>query len=87
MEFLSGVVISIRGNFSQVFFRALDIRENLMIIKDNFGKFCIKTYVVIPHLNCLIEAVQMRGYNIWFKLQIRKVIRQLSSNTPSYLEL
>ena len=29
-----------------------------MIIRDNFSKFCIKTYVVTPHLNCLDEGSQ-----------------------------
>ena len=38
-----------------------------MLIKDKVGFFCIKTYVVNPHLNCLIETVQMRGQNIWFQ--------------------
>ena len=47
-------------------FRALDRREYLMIIRDNFCKFCIKPYVVTPHLNRL-EMVQMRGHNIWFQ--------------------
>ena len=32
-----------------------------MIIRDNFCEFCIKTYVVTPHLNLLDETVQMRG--------------------------
>ena len=49
-----------------LFSRALDKREYLMIIRDNFCLFCIKTYVVTPHLNLLIETVQMRGHNIWF---------------------
>ena len=31
-----------------------------MIIRDNCGYFCIKTYVVTPHLNCLVKMVQMR---------------------------
>ena len=38
-----------------------------MIIRDNFRKFCIKTYVVTPHLNRLDETVQMKGHNIWFR--------------------
>ena len=36
-----------------------------------------------PHLNRLDETVQMRGHNIWFRREIRK----LSSNTPSYIKL
>ena len=47
-------------------YRALDKREYLAIIRDNFCLFCIKTYVVTPHLNCLDETIQMRGHNIWF---------------------
>ena len=31
-----------------------------MITRDNVGKFCIKTYVVTPHLNCLNEMVHLR---------------------------
>ena len=34
-----------------------------MIIRDNFYKFCVKPYVVTPHLNRLDETVQMRGNN------------------------
>ena len=44
--------------------RALDKREHLMIIRVNFYLFCIKTYVVTPHLNHLDKIVQMRGHNI-----------------------
>ena len=40
-------------------------------------------YVVTPHLNRLIETIQMRGNNIWFQLEI-KIIPQLSN--ISYLE-
>ena len=36
--------------------RALDKREFLVIIKDNFCYFCIKTYVVTPHLKRLNET-------------------------------
>ena len=52
------------------------------IVRDNFCHFCTKTYVVIPHLNRLDETVQMMGHNICFQCEIRKVISQLSSNTP-----
>ena len=44
--------------------RIQDKREFLVIIRDNFCTFCIKTYVVTPHLNRLDETVQMRGHNI-----------------------
>ena len=53
-----------------------------MIIRDYFHYFCLKTYVVTPHLNHLVEMVQMRGHNIWFQLEIRKIIPHLPSNTP-----
>ena len=42
----------------------------------------MKTYVVIPHLNHLVETVLMGGHNIWFQREKRKIIPQLSSNTP-----
>ena len=48
-------------------FRALDKREYLMIIRDNFYQLCIETYVVTPHLNRLVETVQMRGHYLWFQ--------------------
>ena len=35
----------------------------------------------------LDEMVQMRGHNIWFQIEIRKIIPQLSSDTTSYLQL
>ena len=54
-----------------------------MIIRDNFCYFCITPYFVTPHLKRLHETVWMRGHNIRFHKEIRK----LSSNTPSYLEL
>ena len=47
--------------------RALYKRECLMIIRDNFCLFCIKTYVVTPYLNCLDKTVQIKGHNIWFR--------------------
>ena len=62
-------------------YRALDNRDYLMIIRDIFCWFCIK-YVVTFHL-----TVQRRGHNIWFQWEIRKIIPQLLSDTPSYLEL
>ena len=46
--------------------RAVDKREYLVIIRDNFCQSCIKTYVVTPNLNRLVETVQMRGHIIWF---------------------
>ena len=49
-----------------------------MIIRDNFCSFCVKTYVVIPHLNSLIETVQMRGHNIMVSMSNKK-------NSPSII--
>ena len=58
--------------------RALDKQEYLVIIRDNFCFFYIKTYVVTPHLNRLNETVQMRGHNICFRSKIRKIIIKYS---------
>ena len=46
--------------------RALDKRDYLLIIRDTFYLFWLKIYVVTPHLNCLIEMVQIRSHSIWF---------------------
>ena len=56
----------IRMRFISDAHRALDKREYLVKIRDNFCLFCMKTYVVTTHLNRLSETVQMRGHNIWF---------------------
>ena len=45
-----------------------------MIIKDNFSYFSSKPYVVTPHLNRLVETVQMRGHNICFYAELTKII-------------
>ena len=45
--------------------RALDKREYLVIIRDNFCQFCAKT--CDPHLNCLDETFQVRVDNICFQ--------------------
>ena len=50
--------------------RALDMREYLIIIFFLF--FSLKPYVVTPHLNHLIETVQMSGHNICFLCRINK---------------
>ena len=42
----------------------LNKRPYLMIIRDNFFQFFIKTYVVTPHLNHLVETFHIRGHNI-----------------------
>ena len=46
--------------------RALDKREYLMIIWNNFSCFSMTTYVVTPHLNSLVKMDHMRGNNICF---------------------
>ena len=73
---------------SVVLCRAVDKREYLVIIWDTFVNFAFKhIYIVTPHLNRLDETVQMRGHNIWFQHDIRKLILHLSSNISSYLGL
>ena len=49
--------------------RALDNRKNLMIIRDNFSYFSIKSHVVTSHLNHLIETVHMTYHKICFDLE------------------
>ena len=62
------IFISLNGKhiISTALYRALDKRKYLAIIRDNFSYFSSEPYVVTPHLNCLDETVQMRGYNIRF---------------------
>ena len=48
--------------------RALDKR----VFDDIFSYFSSKPYVVTPHLNRLIETVQMRGHNICFYAELTK---------------
>ena len=55
-------------------YRALDKREYLMILWDDFSYFTTKPYVVTPHLNCLIEMVQRMGHNICFCAELSKII-------------
>ena len=47
--------------------RPLDKRDYSVIIRDIICKFCIKTYVVTPHLNRFAETVQMGDHNLWFR--------------------
>ena len=42
------------------------------LIDDNFSYFLSKPYVVTPHLNCVIEMVQVRGYNICLYAELTK---------------
>ena len=57
-------VVTDYGNWC---FIAVDKREYLVIIRDNFVLILHKTYVVTLHLNCLNEMIQMSGHNIWFQ--------------------
>ena len=50
--------------------RALDKRECLTI----FFIFSDKSYVATPHLNSLVETVQMRSHNIRFYAELTKII-------------
>ena len=36
--------------------------------------FSSNQYVVPPHLNCLVETVQMRGHNICFYAELTKIV-------------
>ena len=45
-----------------------------MIIEGYFFYFSLKPYDVTPHLNRLIETVQMRGHNICFYAELTKII-------------
>ena len=45
--------------------------------------FSLKPYVVTPHLNRLIETVQMRGHSICFYAELTKII----PNYPQILRL
>ena len=54
--------------------RAVDKRKYLKIISANFSYFSFKPYVVTPHLNRLIETVQMRGHNLCFYVELTKIV-------------
>ena len=43
-------------------------------MRDNFSFFSLKPYVVTPHLNHLIEMVQMRGHNVCFYIEFTRMI-------------
>ena len=42
--------------------------------------FLISHVVVTPHMNCLVETVQMRGHNICFNAELTKII-------PNYYQI
>ena len=44
------------------------------VFDDIFSYFSFKPYVVTPHLNCLVETVQMRGHNIWLYAELTKIV-------------
>ena len=44
------------------------------VFDDNFSYFSWKPYAVTPHLNCLVETVQMRGHNICFNAELTEII-------------
>ena len=46
----------------------------MIITEENVSYFSSKPYVVTPHLNRLIETVQMRGHNICFYAEFAKII-------------
>ena len=39
------------------------------VFDDNSSYVILKLYVVTPHLNCLVETVQMRGHNVCFYVE------------------
>ena len=63
--------------YTETLNRAPDKREYSMIIEGQFSYLTLKLYVVAPHLNRLIETVQMRGHDIWFQQEIRQIIPEL----------
>ena len=44
-----------------------------MIIWNNFSYSSMKPYVVSPHLNRLVETVQMRAHNVCFLPELTKI--------------
>ena len=59
-----------------------------MIIRDDFCSFWLKTFVVTPHLNRLVDKrlKTFEGSQQMFLTRINKNYTRLSPNTPSYLE-
>ena len=58
------------------------VKEDYLVIWDNFSYFSIKTYVVGTQ-KCLTEALLMSIHNICFYGELEKIIPELSPNTPS----
>ena len=44
----------------------------------NNSYFCIKTYVVSTHWNCLTEAIPMSTHNICFATKIKIILKYIS---------
>ena len=64
------------------FCRAVDKREYLLKIRDNFCLFSIKTYVVTPHQNRLSEGSQHM-----ISVRNKKNYPSINIKCSSYLEL
>ena len=61
------------GSTEPVHNRALDKREYLVIIEEQFSYFSLKPSVVISHLSRLNETVQMRDHNVCFYAELTKI--------------
>ena len=53
-----------------------------MMIKGNFSYFSSEPYVVTPHLNRLVEMVQMWTHNICFYVELTKIIPNFHQILP-----
>ena len=62
-----------QGNLWLVF-RLFNLMGRVLVYDDNFSNFSSKLYVVTPHLNRLIETVQLKGHNICFYAELTKII-------------
>ena len=47
------------------------MKEYLLIIRDIFCKFCIKTYAVTSYLNRFDKKIQMKGHHLNEMVQMR----------------
>ena len=57
----------------------------IIILKDNFAYFFIKTYVVCAHQKLIAKAFLMSTHNIEFHEDLTQIIFKLSSNTVNRL--
>ena len=67
--------------------RALDKKEYLVIIKDYFCQFCMKAYVVTPHLNCFEQDSSVEGSQHTVSIRNKKNYPSIIIKYSSYLEL